>query len=177
MLKKILRFVLILAIVVIGGGFLMPGTSHVERQTDINAPAAVVFDQLNELKNWNNWSPWAKLDPNVKMTYSQPSSAGIGAFYTWASQQSNVGEGKMTILDAKPNELLHYRMDFKGANEAFADFRLTAKDSTSTHLVWTFDTDHGLNPISRWFGLMFEKLIAPDYEKGLATLKANLEKH
>lgn len=171
MLMKILRWILIIVVAFVAIGFLLPGTSHVERQIDINASAPVVYDQINELKNWENWSPWAKLDPNVKWTYSQPTTAGTGAYYMWVGNDK-VGEGKMTILDAKPNEMLHCKMEFKGQGDAFSDFKLTAKDSTATKVVWSFDSEHGLNPIARWLGLAINSFIGPDYEKGLANLKA-----
>ena len=174
MLGKILRGLLIIVVGFFGIGFLLPGTSHVERSIDIAAPAPVVYDQINELKNWTNWSPWAKLDPKVKWVYSEPSSAGKGAYYTWVGNDK-VGEGKLTLLDVKPNELLRSRMEFKGQNDATADFKLTAKDSTSTKVLWSFDTDHGMSPLSRWFGLAMNSFIGPDYEKGLANLKAVCE--
>ena len=171
MLIKILRWILIIVVAFIAIGFLLPGTSHVERQININASTPVVYDQINELKNWENWSPWAKLDPNVKWTYSEPTTSGTGAYYMWVGNDK-VGEGKLTILEAKPNEMLHCKMEFKGQGDAFSDFKLTAKDSTATKVVWSFDSDNGLNPIARWFGLAMNSFIGPDYEKGLANLKA-----
>ena len=174
MLGKISRWILIIVVAFVGIGFLLPGTSHVERQIDIAAPAPLVYEQINELKNWENWSPWAKLDPNVKWTYSEPTTAGTGAYYTWVGNDK-VGEGKLTILDAKPNELLHCKMEFKGQGDAMADFKLTAKDCTSTNVVWSFDSDNGMNPIARWFGLAMNSFIGPDYEKGLENLKAQCE--
>ncbi|MBL7817441.1 MAG: SRPBCC family protein [Saprospiraceae bacterium] len=174
MLGKILRWLLIIVVGFLGIGLLLPGTSHVERQIDIASPAPLVYDQVNELKNWVNWSPWAKLDPNVKWVYSEPSSAGLGAYYTWVGNDK-VGEGKLTIIDAKPTELLKTKMEFKGQGDAMADFKFTAKDSTATKVVWSFDSDHGMNPFARWFGLAMNSFIGPDYEKGLANLKAHCE--
>lgn len=174
MLSKILRWLLIIVVGFLGIGLLLPGTSHVERMIDIASPAPVVYDQINELKNWMAWSPWAKLDPNAKWAYSEPLSSGVGSYYTWAGNDQ-VGEGKLTILEAKPNEFLHCKMEFKGEGDSFADFKLTAKDSTATKIVWSFDTDHGMNPVARWFGLAMNSFIGPDYEKGLANLKAVCE--
>lgn len=175
MLSKILRWLLIIVVGFVAIGFLLPGVSHVERSIDIAAPASSVYDQINELKNWETWSPWAKIDPNVKWVYSEPITAGKGAYYTWVGNK-DVGEGKLTILDTKPNENVHCKMEFKGEGDAFADFKLTAKDSTATKIVWAFDSEHGMNPIARWFGLAMNIFIGPDYEKGLANLKAVCEK-
>lgn len=176
MLKKILRYLFIAVAIFLSVGLLLPGKSHVERQITIAAPTTAVFEQVNELKNWVNWSPWHQLDPNAKWVYSAPSTAGIGAWYTWEGDRNTVGSGKMTILDADSAKMLHFKMEFGGSADSFADFKLTGKDSTSTTIIWTFDTDHGLNPVARWFGLGFEKFIGPDYEKGLVNLKSVCEK-
>ncbi len=170
MLKKILRGLFIIVAAFLGIGLLLPGNTHIERSVDISAPAPAVFDHINELKNWEKWSPWMEYDPNMKITYSQPSTAGIGANYAWIGNDK-VGEGKMTILEAKPNELLHCKMAFKGAGDSFADFKFTVKDSTATKVVWTFDKDNGMNPLARWVGIGMNSFLGPDYEKGLANLK------
>ncbi len=175
MLKTILRYLFIGIAALAGIGFLLPGKSHVERQTTIAAPNTFVFNQINELKNWVNWSPWQELDPNAKWVYSTLSTAGVGAWYTWEGNEK-VGSGKLTILDADSTKMLHCKMEFGKGADSFADFKLTPKDSTTTTVVWTLDTDLGLNPLARWFGLGMETFIAPDYEKGLANLKAVCEK-
>jgi Polyketide cyclase / dehydrase and lipid transport len=168
---KILKWILGIALLVVGIGFFMPGTTHLERTIEINAPSAQIYEQVNELKNWMNWSPWAKIDPNTVWKYSEPSS-GIGSYYTWASQDKNVGNGKLTILEVKPNESVRCKMEFEGMGESMADFKFVAKDSISTKVIWSFDNDNGLNPIKRWFGIFMDKMLGPDYEKGLANLKA-----
>jgi carbon monoxide dehydrogenase subunit G len=175
MLKKILRYLFIAVAAFAGIGLLLPGKSHVERQIEIAAPSAIVFGQINELKNWAAWSPWQQLDPNAKWVFSSPSTAGVGAWYTWEGNKA-VGSGKMTILDTDSTKMLHCKMEFGGAGDSFADFKLTPKDSTATQIVWTLDTDLGINPMARWFGLGFEKFIGPDYERGLANLKTVCEK-
>jgi Polyketide cyclase / dehydrase and lipid transport len=175
MLKKVLRYLFIAIATFMGIGLLLPGKSHVERQIDIAAPSATIYAQINELKNWVNWSPWHKMDPNAKWMYSAPSTAGIGAWYTWEGDKKTVGSGKMTILDADSLKMMHCKMEFQGEADSFADFKLTAKDSTATSIVWTLDTDLGFNPMTRWFGLAMNTFVGPDYEKGLANLKTVCE--
>ena len=126
------------------------------------------------MKNWSNWSAWHKLYPNTIYKFSEPSTVGTGAYYTWSSENRTVGKGKLTILDAKTNENVHCKMEF-GNTEAISNFNLIAKDSTQTKVIWTLDSDNGLNPISRWMGLMMDKFVGPDYEKGLANMKAYCE--
>ena len=176
LIVKILKNVLIVILSVVGIGFFMPGTTHLERSAEINAPANVVFDQINELKNWKNWSPWYKMDTTMEMKFSEQSSASTGAYYTWASKNSGLGAGKLTILDATTNQNVKCKMEFGSMGASQATFSLTAKDSTSTKIVWAFDDDNGLNPLKRWTGLLMDKFIGSDYEKGLLSIKAVCER-
>jgi Polyketide cyclase / dehydrase and lipid transport len=169
---KILKNIAIFLAGFIAIGFFMPGITRIERSIDINAPSNTVFTQINEFKNWGNWSPWFKMDPNMTLKYSEP-SAGIGANYTWASQK--MGNGKVTLLDEKVHEKAHFKLEFEGQGESSIDFNLAAKDSTSTHVSWVMTTDNGINPLKRWFGLVMEKMMAPDFEKGLVDMKAFCE--
>lgn len=175
-IMKILRAFLYFIGTVIAIGFFLPGTVHVVRSTEINAPAASIFNEVNELKNWNDWSPWAKLDPNTTWDFSLP-SAGLGAYYNWKSEKRNVGNGKLTITDVKPYESIRCKMDLEGMGTSNSGFKFTAKDSTHTQVDWSFDTDFGMNPLMRWMGFaMMNKAIGEDYELGLVNLKAVVEK-
>ena len=86
----------ILFIVVIAG---RPDEFKVLRAAKISAPPEKVFPHVNELKQWDAWSPWAKIDPNCKMTYAGP-SAGVDASHSWAGN-NKVGEGRMTITESR----------------------------------------------------------------------------
>jgi hypothetical protein len=81
----------------------------------------------------------------------------------------------MTITDSKPNESVHYNLEFEGMGTSAAGFLLSAKDSTNTKVTWTMDMDNGLNPFRRWMGLFMDKMIGPDFEKGLTTMKNTCE--
>jgi hypothetical protein len=61
------------------------------------------------LRKWEAWSPWAKLDPTAKSTLEGP-SAGVGAVFAW-SGNNQIGEGRMTITDSRPNELVRFRLE------------------------------------------------------------------
>ena len=176
LLIKLLKFLGYGVLALIAISFFLPGSVHMVRQIEIAAPSAKIFNETNELKNWNDWSPWAKIDPNTKYTYSQPTTAGEGAYFNWTSNDKNVGNGKQTILSVKTNELIRSRTDFEGMGTSTSDFKFVAKDSTHTQVSWSFDMDLGLNPIMRFIGLKMESFVAPDYERGLANLKAVCEK-
>jgi effector-binding domain-containing protein len=162
---------IILLLVLIG--FLLPRKIHVERAISVKAPAEQIFDQVNILKNWNNWSPWNKLDTSMKISYEGKS--GKGASYSWQSLNKKVGNGSMTITECKPNEFLAIDMDFGKKGKASSYFRFEAK-ADSVKLSWGFDDDLGLNPFMRYFGGMMRSMIGKSYEEGLSSLKEISEK-
>ena len=102
--------------------WFQPDDYRLTRQTVIAAPAAAVFAQVNDLQKWDDWSPWAKLDPNAKVTFSGPQS-GPGATFTWDGNDK-VGAGTMTITESKPNERIATRTDFIAAVRRHEQFRL-----------------------------------------------------
>ncbi len=149
--------------------FFLPRKVHVERSIEINGNPQSAFVLINNLKNWEQWSPWHKLDPNTKWTFSE-TAEGTGAWYNWTSENKNVGNGKLTILESKENEHIKTQLDFEGMSPAFADYIFTPTDN-GYKLTWTMDSDMGMNPIGKFFGLMMDAMIGPDYEKGLKSLK------
>jgi hypothetical protein len=97
---------------------MRPSDFRVSRSTTVDAPTEAVFEQVNDLHNWESWSPWAKLDPNAKTTYEGP-KAGVSAAFAW-SGTSKIGEGRMTITESRPKELIRFKLNFvkpfKGTN-------------------------------------------------------------
>ena len=87
-----------------------PADYRIERSATIAAPASMIFPLVNNLQNWEKWSPWAKLDPEQKMTFKGPKE-GTGAFMGWDGN-NQVGQGSMTIAESRPNELVRFNMEF-----------------------------------------------------------------
>ena len=172
-LKKLLVVLLLLAGVVIVGGFVLPSKTHVERSTVIARAPGDIHAMLNSWRRFNEWSPWQGRDPKTIYTYEGPES-GVGASMRWSSEQADVGKGRQTILESVPAQKLASKLEFEGQGDAIATFVLVP-DGTGTRVTWSFDADHGNDIIARWFGLMFDRWIGPDYEQGLAKLKTVLE--
>src|SRR4051794_31674992 len=83
-----LLFLAIIVFVVIVA--LRPPGFKIERSAVIHAPPAAVFALINDFHEWTKWSPWEKMDPDLKRTYEGP-AAGVGAKYAWAGNKK-VGE-------------------------------------------------------------------------------------
>src|SRR6185436_16245124 len=174
MLKKILIVLALLIIVLLIVITLQAPAYTVTRSASIAAPQPAVFAQVNDFHNWQAWSPWAKLDPAMKQTYEGP-PAGTGAIYNWYGD-NKVGEGRMTIAESRPNDLIRIKLEFIKPFASTADTDFTFKpEGNQTAVTWTMSGRK--NFMSKAFGLFvsMDKMIGADFEKGLAQMKAVVE--
>jgi len=167
--------VVIVAIVALlaGIGMLLPRQVHVERSIVIDAPAATVYVLVDGFKQFNKWSPWAALDPNTTYSWEGP-AYGVGAKQSWESDHKKVGSGSQEIIEVRPYEMVKSHLDLGKQRVATAQFTLSP-EATGTKVTWGLDSDMGAGPIGRYFGLMMDRMIGADYEKGLAGLKTLAE--
>ncbi|HEX7631619.1 MAG TPA: SRPBCC family protein [Lacunisphaera sp.] len=170
MLKKVLLIlVAIVALILIAGAF-QPAQYRVTRSTTIAAPAAAIFPEINDFHRWSDWSPWEKLDPNMKRTFAGP-TAGVGTSYAWEGN-SAVGSGRMTIAESKPAELIRIDLEFIKPMPGLAPTEFTFKpEGGGTTVTWTMTGEK--NYISKVFCMFMnmDKMVGGDFEKGLAQLK------
>jgi uncharacterized protein YndB with AHSA1/START domain len=168
-LKKALTVLVLLVVVLAAAGFLLPAAAHVERTTTVDAPPERLFALVSDFSGFNRWSPWFQLDPATRYTYEgQPGTKG--SKMSWQSESPDVGSGSQEIVALEAPRLVTTKLDFGDQGSAMATFRLEPV-GTGTRVTWAFDTDLGMNPVARYFGLMFDSMIGPDYERGLANLK------
>lgn len=175
MLKKIAIVVVVLLLVVVGLAMTKADTFSLQRETTINAPREKVFALVNDFHQWGKWSAWEKLDPNMKRTFGGPPS-GVGSTYAWEGN-SDAGAGQMEITSSTPASKVEVKLDFTKPLESHNITEFTF-DSTAagTHVVWNM---HGPNPfISKIMSVFvsMDKLVGPDFEKGLASMKTEAEK-
>lgn len=151
-----------------------PAQYRVERSALVAAPPALVYAQIADFHRWEGWSPWARLDPGMKTDYQGPAS-GKGAAYHW-SGNDKVGEGRMTITGEKPPEQLVIKLEFlkPWSQTSTAAFAL-APEGAATRVTWTMYGDSDLLGKAMSLVKDFDKMVGPDFEKGLAALKAVAE--
>lgn len=171
LMKWILGLLVGLAALFAVGGMLLPDRSHVEREILIERPPAQVFAFLDGFTRFQEWSPWAELDPAQVLTLSGP-PRGAGARMEWRGEQ--VGSGAQTVIAVDPERQIDIALDFGEHGAAIAHYRLSA-EGDATRLVWSFDSDAEGRLADRWMGLLFESMIGADYERGLARLKQVIE--
>lgn len=174
-LKWLLIIIAVLAVVLVVVGFILPQQRHVERSITIAAMKDTVFNQVNNLQNFNNWSPWSDIDPNTSYSYTGPQS-GVGATMVWDSQMKEVGSGTYKIIESNYPNLVKYEIKF-GQEQvpAFSSFTLEEVGIEQTRVTWSFDIDYGNNLIGRYLGLMMDGAVGQQYQKGLENLKDVVE--
>jgi len=172
-LRKVIIVVVLIVVLFIIIGLLLPSKAHVERSIKIAAPAEQVFPHVLDFRKWSSWSPWAERDPEMQLTFEGPQT-GVGAKMIWASEHKQVGSGSQETTEVQLNRLVRTHLDFGDQGVADAFFELEPSSDGCT-ITWGLDSDLGINPIGRYFGLMFDSMIGPDYEKGLAKLKSVVE--
>jgi uncharacterized protein YndB with AHSA1/START domain len=175
MLKKILLALAAIVVAFVVFVALQPAEFRVTRSAAIAAPPAAVFAHVNDFHNWQDWSPWAKLDPAAKATFDGP-RAGPGAVFIWAGNDK-VGEGRMTLIESRPNELIRIKLDFVKPMEGTSTAEFTFKpagDQTTVSWSMTGQRDGFIAKAVCLF-MNPDKMIGGEFEKGLATLKSLVE--
>jgi polyketide cyclase/dehydrase/lipid transport protein len=157
-------------------GAFAPKAFRIERSATIKAPASAVFAQVNDFQNWRAWSPWEKLDPALKRSYDGPVS-GTGAKYAWIGNR-NVGEGRMTIVDSRPGELVRIKLEFRRPFAATntAEFRFEPTDG-GTAVTWSMSGHNNLISRAMCLFINMDRMVGGQFEQGLSNMKNVVERH
>jgi effector-binding domain-containing protein len=172
-LKFLLYTILALVVFVLAAGLFARKDYHIERSWEINAPKSIIFDQLVHYKNFQKWSPWSALDPNMKYTISEPDGK-VGSIYTWKGNDK-VGEGSMETA-AITNDRIDTKVIFKNPWESsMPTFFKMEEKGKAIKVSWGSDM---IIPFPMNAFAMFtdvDKAIGTDYETGLRNLKKTCE--
>jgi uncharacterized protein YndB with AHSA1/START domain len=148
----------------------------VERSVTIDAPAARIYEQITDFRNWTRWSPWEDIDPAMRRSYSGPAS-GSGAVYAWSGNRK-AGAGRMEITDTTEPSRVHIDLAFEKPWKARNDTVFAIQqDGDQARVTWTMSGKKTL--MTKVMGVFssMDKMVGPDFEKGLARLKALTEQH
>ncbi|ANE55793.1 SRPBCC family protein [Methylomonas sp. DH-1] len=151
-----------------------PDTFSVSRSLAMAAPASAVFAQVNDLRKWEAWSPWAKLDPKAQNSFEGP-DAGVGAVMRW-SGNNQVGQGSMAIVDSRPDSFIRFSLEFlkpfKASNVAEFSF---AEAGSETVVTWTMSGRN--NVVGKAMSVLMncDNMVGGQFEQGLAAIKRIVE--
>ena len=174
MLKKIAIGLLVLVVAILAFATTRPGQTNVQRTASINAPPDKIYPLIADFHQWTAWSPYEKLDPAMKRTYSGTPS-GKGASYAWAGN-AKAGAGKMEIVDASTSRVtmnLDFTKPLEGHN--VAEFTLVPRGG-STDVTWAM---RGRTPyIGKVVGIFVDtnRMLGDQFSEGLGNLKTIAEK-
>jgi hypothetical protein len=153
---------------------LQPADFRITRRLAMAAPAAAIFPHVNELAKWRAWSPWEKLDPDLKRTYEGP-PAGEGAKYSWTGNPQ-VGEGRMTITESRPNSLVRIKLEFIKPFQATNSSEFVFEpNGNGTVVTWNMQGRNNFTAKAFHLLMNMDKLVGKDFEKGLNDLKSIAE--
>jgi Polyketide cyclase / dehydrase and lipid transport len=167
-----------LLILIVLAAFLLfvsrkPNEFALSRSTVIAAPATEIFPWINNMKRFNQWNPWANVDPTSTMTYSGPEE-GPNASHSWMGKK--VGEGSMTLSQQTPPTDVAFALEFLKPFRAsnIASFNLEPSGA-QTKVTWTMTGRNSFfNKLFQTFVSM-DKMVGKDFDKGLASLKQLVE--
>jgi carbon monoxide dehydrogenase subunit G len=172
-LKWLFYIIVVAAVMLVAGSFLLPSSVTVMRSIEIAAPPEKVFALVGDLRRFNEFSPWALIDPETKYVFEGPES-GVGQKMSWTSANENVGTGSQTVIVYEPPTRVATELDFGQMGKSTATWELEPAGA-GTKVNWGFHSQvDGI--VARWFGLMFDRWIGADYETGLQRLKAAAER-
>lgn len=170
---KALKVILGILGVLIAGYLVLclvgPKQLDVSTSTEIEAPASVVYNQIYQLENWEDWGPWQQMDPSMVTTYSEPTS-GVGSSYSWTSD--NMGEGSLEVTEADPPNSMKTKISFgEGRGYGYGTWDLEENEG-KTKVTWGMTSDQ--TPFMQR-GIMvlmgMTKTIKENFDDGLASIK------
>ena len=176
-LKKVLVALVILIAIPLIVALFVKKEYTVERVITINKPNSEVFDYIKYLKNQDNFSKWATMDPEMKKTY-RGTDGTVGFVSAWESDNKEVGVGEQEIIKITEEEKIDFELRFFKPFDATSSAYLATEtiDENQTKVTWGFigNMNYPMNLMMLFMD--FEKIIGDDLQTGLNNLKNVLEK-
>ena len=166
--KWIVIIMLVLAVLFVIIGISLPDRGVIERSVLIKAPVAVVFENVNNLRNHEKWDPWQAADKTMKITYG-PVTSGRGASYSWTSVDS--GTGTQTITESVPNSLVKTELNFTDMGSTATGWFSFAEAGGSVRVTEGFMSAPHKCFCGRYLDLLINPEIGKYFVKGLDRLK------
>lgn len=170
----LIYLLVVVVVMLIVNGLMQPKSFHVVRTIDINATDKDIYPLIADLKNWDDWSPWAQKDPNMRKDFSTPST-GTGAQYKWSGNKE-VGRGQMTIVNTTQDKDVALKLDIEAPFEAHNEvvFSIDTETESST-VAWAMTGPQNFLMRAMSFVFNMDQMVGRDFESGLQNLKQLVE--
>jgi hypothetical protein len=176
LIKPLIFFLLAVLVVTAVLSMLMPTKQKIERSITINAPAAVIYQQLIKLENFNKYSVWSQQDSTIKYTLTGTDGT-TGAGTSWTGDPEISGNGNIEIVSLEENKSVKHKLHFTKPKKGTAESAFTLKETNGlTTVTWNFDliTPRPWNIFNLFYSL--DKKMGTDFDESLASLKTAIEK-
>ena len=172
-IKKLLLIVLLLPVLLLLISLFLPRKYRVERSLALRGKPDAIFTQINTLRRWPEWTAWTVAKyPDMKVSFDGPES-GVGAIYTRDGKSS--GHGTLKLTRSEPDKGVSFNLDFDHGKYISTGAIHLDPSGDFTKVTWSNEGDLGWNPVSRYFGLLMDRMMGPDFEEGLRNLKQKVE--
>src|SRR5690606_11076742 len=175
-LLEILISMAIVAVLFVLVALFLPSSRTITETVETNRRQAIVFDTLNSVHRFHEWSPPALRDPAIRFERSGP-DAGVGARIAYKSEERSLGEGSWEIIESEPDSRVVYKLDNsdRGDNKRMT-FVLTptGRGGRNIEISQTYTVDYGWNLLGRYAGLYVRGHVGEDMRLGLAKLSSLL---
>ncbi len=162
-------------VLILLSSLLLPTTMEVEQSQRIDAPVALVFQQVNDLRNWDHWAPWRKEVPGMELSYSNP-PAGKDAYFVWRSDRKRVGNGKMTVTEVVPQKRIEGVFSYDDWKGGTMRFTFEALGDDKTQVTCKATNEIGMNPFTKYAVLIsFKREANHMFRRGLDDLRQYCE--
>ncbi len=171
--KKLLLGLTSVLLLLIAVGFVLPNSARVEQSILIQAEAGKVYRRIASLRLWPEWTAWTtNRFPDMQVRFAGTES-GVGQVMIAEGKSS--GNGTVRIIKADPALGIEYELNFERGTQIFHGSILYEKTTNGLNVVWTLHAPLGANPVKRWIGLAFDRLMSGDMATGLRNLKQQTE--
>lgn len=171
-MRTVVLVLLVLAVIFVGGSYLLDPHVEVSRSVVIDAPPEAIHPWIDDLRRWPQWWPFDADDPTREYKLG-PITSGVGATRSWTSEETV--SGTQTITESDPAHGVVLELSLEGVDDHASVAIAFAPEGGGTRVTWSDRFDVGPNPFYRWMSLRADALVGDSFDKGLAKLKQLVE--
>ena len=135
----------------------------IELEITINRPKTEIFEYIKYLKNQENYSVWASMDPEMKSEF-RGTDGTAGFVSAW---ESKIDDGNRIDYEIRFTE------PFENTGNTYLITEITKDSTTKVRWGYTGKMKYPWNFMALFMNM--EEMPSPDLEKGLNNLKTLLE--
>ena len=168
-MKKVVKVLIVIIVAFVGVGLILPGEYTASTTYDFKHSKAAVHGILSDLSSWDQWGPWMKDDPNMKIELQ---GEGVGAKQIWTSRKA--GNGSLTFTKVDSETGIAYDLNFDGYPPANASFEYSDVDG-GVRVKWTMNGKMDMPVVGGYLALFFKTMIANSFEQGMKNIDELVE--